>query len=107
MMAADQLRGFLEHGNIRNSVNFPALELERTNASRLAITNRNKPGMLGNILSILAAVGINVVDMLNRSRDDIAYNLIDVEGSPSEDVLAQIRAVDGVVNVRLIPPPVC
>ena len=63
--------------------------------------------MLGNILSILAAVGINVVDMLNRSRDDIAYNLIDVEGSPSEDVLAQIRAVDGVVNVRLIPPPVC
>lgn len=107
MMAADQLRGFLEHGNIRNSVNFPALELERTNASRLAITNRNKPGMLGNILSILAAVGINVVDMLNRSRDDIAYNLIDVEGSPAEDVLAQIRAVDGIVNVRLIPPPNC
>jgi len=107
MMAADQLRAFLEHGNVRNSVNFPALELERTGGCRLAITNRNIPGMLGNILSILAAVGINVVDMLNRSRDDIAYNLIDVEGSPAEDVLAQIRAVDGIVNVRLIPPPNC
>ena len=76
-------------------------------AELLAITNRNKPGMLGNILSILAAGGINVVDMLNRSRDDIAYNLIDVEGAPVDEVLGQIRAVEGVVNVRLIPPPRC
>lgn len=105
VMAADQLRGFLEHGNIRNSVNFPTLELERgATVVRLAITNRNKPGMLGNILSILAAEGINVQDMLNRSRDDIAYNLIDVEVPPTDEVLARIRTIDGVVNVRLIPP---
>lgn len=108
VMAADQLRGFLEHGNIRNSVNFPAIALERSHAAgRLAITNRNKPGILGNILSILAAVGLNVEDMLNRSRDDIAYNLIDIESLPSEEVLARIRAVDGVVNVRLIPQSHC
>jgi len=107
IMAADQLRAFLEHGNIRNSVNFPGLELERTSGSRLAVTNRNVPGMLGNVLSILAGAGINVVDMLNRSRDNIAYNLIDVEGAPSEQVLAQLAAVEGVVNVRLIPPPRC
>ena len=107
MMAADQLRAFLEHGNVRNSVNFPALELERTGGCRLAITNRNIPGMLGNILSLLAGAGINVVDMLNRSRDNIAYNLIDIEGAPSEQVLAQISGVEGVVNVRLIAPPRC
>lgn len=107
MMAADQLRAFLEHGNIRNSVNFPGLELERTGGCRLAVTNRNVPGMLGNVLSILAGAGINVVDMLNRSRDNIAYNLIDVEGAPSEQVIAQLSGVEGVVNVRLIAPPRC
>ena len=105
--AADQLRAFLEHGNIRNSVNFPALELERTSGYRLAITNRNVPGMLGNILSLFAGAGINVVDMLNRSRDNIAYNLIDVEGAISLEVLDKVSAVDGVVNVRVIPPPRC
>jgi D-3-phosphoglycerate dehydrogenase len=107
VMAADQLRAFLEHGNIRNSVNFPALELERTSGYRLAITNRNVPGMLGNILSLFAGAGINVVDMLNRSRDNIAYNLIDVEGAISLEVLDKVSAVDGVVNVRVIPPPRC
>ena len=69
--------------------------------------NRNIPGMLGNILSILAGAGINIVDMLNRSRDNIAYNLIDVDGAPSEQVLAQLCTVEGVVNVRLIAPPRC
>jgi D-3-phosphoglycerate dehydrogenase / 2-oxoglutarate reductase len=107
IMAADQLKAFLEHGNIRNSVNFPMLELERTGGCRLAITNRNIPGMLGNILSILAGAGINVVDMLNKSRDNIAYNLIDVEDAPSESVMAELQAVEGVVNVRLIAPPLC
>lgn len=107
IMAADQLKSFLEHGNIRNSVNFPALELERTHGCRVAITNRNIPGMLSNILSLLADSGINVVDMLNKSRENIAYNLIDIEGVPASDVLASIGAIEGVINVRLIPPPVC
>lgn len=103
VMAADQLRAFLEHGNIRNAVNFPALELERTGGCRIAVSNRNVPGMLGHILSIFAEARINVVDMLNKSRDNIAYNLIDVEGEPSHGVIEAISRVDGVINVRLIP----
>ena len=105
VMAADQLRAFLEHGNIRNAVNFPTLELERTGGCRIAVANRNVPGMLGHILSIFAEVRINVVDMLNKSRENIAYNLIDVEGEPSAAVIDAISRVDGVINVRLIPAP--
>lgn len=104
VMAADQLRDFLENGNIRNSVNFPALQLDRSGKGsvRLAITNRNVPKMLGQLLSVLADANINVIDMLNKSRDDVAYNLIDVASEPSPALLDQMRAVAGVVNVRLI-----
>jgi len=102
VMAADQLREFLENGNISNAVNFPSLHLDRSGGVRLAITNRNVPKMLGQLLSILADQNINVIDMLNKSRDDLAYNLIDVATAPSADVLEQMRAVAGVVNVRLI-----
>lgn len=102
IMAADQLRDFLENGNIRNSVNFPALSLDRSGGVRLAITNRNIPKMLGQLLSVLADANINVIDMLNKSRDDVAYNLIDVATEPTADVLQRMRSVDGVVNVRLI-----
>ena len=102
MMAATQLTDYLENGNIKNSVNFPALSLERDGNARLAICNRNVPKMLGNILSLLADTNINVVDMLNKSRDDIAYNLIDVESAPDESILEKMRALDGVINVRLI-----
>ena len=101
-MAADQLKDFLENGNIKNSVNFPALSLERTEGVRLTISNRNVPKILGNILSLLADENINVIDMLNKSRDDLAYNLIDVETAPCEKVLAKMLAVEGVVNVRVI-----
>jgi D-3-phosphoglycerate dehydrogenase / 2-oxoglutarate reductase len=102
IMAADQLRDFLENGNIRNAVNFPSVALERTKGYRLAIANKNVPKILGNILSIFADANVNVIDMINKSRDDVAYNLMDVELSPSEDILRKIRAVDGVVNVRVI-----
>ncbi len=104
VMAAEQLRDFLEHGNIRNSVNFPTLELERCGGegARLAITNQNVPRILGSVLAILADENINVIDMLNKSRDDIAYNIIDVETAPSETVLTQMCSLEGVVNVRLI-----
>lgn len=105
VMAADQLRDFLENGNIKNSVNFPPLYLERTpgcESVRLSISNRNVPKILGHILSILADENINVVDMLNKSRDEIAYNLIDVEKTPPEPVLQKMREIDGVINVRLI-----
>ena len=102
MMAADQVRDFLEHGNIRNSVNFPTLQLEPAEGVRLAVANDNIPTMLGKLLSLLADEKINIIDMLNKSRDDVAYNLIDVACLPSDGVLAKMREIDGVINVRVI-----
>lgn len=102
MMVADQVMDFLEHGNIKNSVNFPHLFLERTSGHRIALANQNVPRILGSVLSILADRNINVIDMLNKSRDDIAYNLIDMETAASEEVLAEILAIDGVINVRAV-----
>jgi D-3-phosphoglycerate dehydrogenase len=101
-MAVDQLKDFLENGNISNSVNFPSLSLERSGGYRIAIINQNVPRMLGQILSILADKDINVMDMLNKSRDDIAYNLIDIESAPGEETLDEIRAIDHVIKVWLI-----
>ncbi|HIG41158.1 MAG: phosphoglycerate dehydrogenase [bacterium] len=101
MMVADQVIDFLEHGNIRNSVNFPAVSLERTNGYRIALANRNVPRILGSVLSILADRNINVIDMLNKSRDNIAYNLIDIETKPTEDLVRDIEGIEGVVNVRV------
>ena len=102
IMAADQLRDFLESGNIRNSVNFPTLQLERVSGCRLSLTNENVPRILGSVLSILADEDINVIDMLNRSRDEVAYNLIDISTHISDEVLQKMRALEGVINVRLI-----
>lgn len=102
IMAADQLRDFLENGNIRNSVNFPTLQLDRVRGCRLSVANDNVPKILGNVLSILADENINVIDMLNKSRDEIAYNLIDISTQPGQEVLDRMRAIDGVINVRLI-----
>lgn len=102
IMAADQLRDFLESGNIRHSVNFPTLQLDRDSGCRLSVTNENVPKILGNVLSILADENINVTDMLNKSRDEIAYNLIDIGSQPALEVLNRMRSVEGVVNVRLI-----
>ena len=102
IMAADQLRNFLENGNIRNSVNFPALSLEKSAGKRIVIVNENVPRMLGQILSILADKDINVLDMLNKSRDDIAYNLIDVETPLSEETLNEIKSIEHVIKVWMI-----
>lgn len=106
IMAVDQLMDFLENGHIRNSVNFPALTLDRAEGAargtRLAISNRNVPKMLGQILAVLADQNINVLDMINKSREDIAYNLIDLESEPSADSLAAIAAIDNVIKVTLI-----
>jgi D-3-phosphoglycerate dehydrogenase len=103
MMVADQVRDFLENGNIKNSVNFPSLSLERTaGCYRIAMANRNVPRILGSVLSILADRDINIVDILNKSREDVAYNLIDIQTVPSEDLLEEILVIDGVINVRVI-----
>jgi D-3-phosphoglycerate dehydrogenase len=99
IMAVNQLRDFLENGNIRNSVNFPNLALERSEGStRIAIVNQNVPGMLGQILSILAERDINVIDMLNKSRSEVAYNLIDIEGDAMDEVLGEICAIEHVIK---------
>lgn len=104
IMVADQVKDFLENGNIKNSVNFPALSLERTTGCyRVAMANKNVPRILGSVLSILADRNINVVDMLNKSREDVAYNLIDIQAEPSDDLLEEILAIDGVINARVFP----
>jgi D-3-phosphoglycerate dehydrogenase len=105
VMAADQIKAFLDHGNIKNSVNFPAIELERITESRLTVTNRNAPGTLSHILNVLGDANLNVADLLNKSRGDIAYNLIDLNSEPSLDVLDKIRALEGVINVRHLGKP--
>ena len=101
VMAADQLADFLENGNITNSVNFPRVQLARSEAYRIALTNRNVPKALGDITSVLADRNINVVDMLNQSRDALAYNLIDIETAPDAGLLEQFNGLEAVVNVRV------
>lgn len=106
VMAAAQLMDFLENGNIKNSVNFPTSFLDRNGnaaiGTRLAITNKNVPTMLGQITTVLADQNINVLDMLNKSRGDIAYSLIDLECSPSTEALAAINNIEDVIKVTLI-----
>lgn len=100
VMAADQLVDFLRTGNIRNSVNFPAVTLEPTAGHRLAVTNRNVPGVLNRVTSVLAERQINVMDMINKSRGEVAYNLIDVRDPLDQPTLDAICALEHVMNVR-------
>ena len=103
VMAAEQIIDFLEHGHIVNSVNYPALRMHRApGSSRIAIANDNVAGVLGHVLGVLAEARVNVLDMSNRSRDALAYNLIDVETAPAADVIAAIRAVPHVIRVRVV-----
>ena len=100
VMAADQLIDFLRCGNIVNSVNFPDVCLDQAEGHRIAIINRNVAGTLGQVMSVLADANINVIDMLNKSRDDIAYNLIDMAAEPDGRLLAQLGAIDSVIGAR-------
>ena len=102
IMAADQLKDFLENGNIHNSVNYPPTKMSRNGGSRITFSNNNVPKVLGSVLSILADSEINVVDMVNKSRGEIAYNIIDVEGDISTQLKEKIAQVDGVMRVRLL-----
>ncbi len=100
VMAAEQLMEFLTTGNVRNSVNFPSVSLEPAGGYRVAVTNRNVPGMLNKVTSVLADRQINVVDMINKSRDDVAYNLIDVVEELDQASIDEICGIDSVLNVR-------
>jgi D-3-phosphoglycerate dehydrogenase len=104
VMAADQLREFLEHGNIRNSVNYPEAVLPRVaGTTRIAIANSNVPNMVGQISTCLASAGLNIADLLNKSLGECAYTLIDTDSAVPEDLIGRIRQIEGVLSARLVP----
>lgn len=103
IMAADELRGYLEHGDIVNSVNFPGARLIRNpENTRIHIANRNVPGVVGHLTAVLGDAGLNIVDLLNRSRDEVAVTVIDVDGEVDESLLARLRDQDDILSARLI-----
>jgi D-3-phosphoglycerate dehydrogenase len=103
VMVADQLCDFLENGNIANAVNFPSVSMARESADRVAIANANVPNMLGQISTAMARAGLNIHNMVNKSRGDMAYTLVDVDSAVSDSVLADIGSIDGVLSVRYLP----
>jgi D-3-phosphoglycerate dehydrogenase / 2-oxoglutarate reductase len=103
VMVADQIRDFLENGNIKNSVNYPEAVLPRSpNTARLVVANSNVPNMVGQISTCLAAGRINIADLLNKSRGEVAYTLIDADGTIGDDLLQKVRAIDGVLSARIV-----
>ena len=103
VMAANQLMDYLDNGNIVNSVNFPAVAMGRVaGTTRITFSNDNVSGVLGHVLSVLADKKVNVIDMMNKSRGELAFNIIDVESKPADEVIAAIAAVKHVIRVRLI-----
>jgi D-3-phosphoglycerate dehydrogenase len=105
VMAANQIVDYLENGNVTNSVNFPAVRLERASgATRITVLNDNVSGVLGQVLSVLAEHRINVLDMVNKSRGDLGINIIDAESRISDQAVAAIEAVPHVIRVRVLPP---
>jgi D-3-phosphoglycerate dehydrogenase len=102
VMVADQVRDYLEDGNVTNSVNFPEIHLPRNGGYRMAIVNSNVPNMVGQISTDLAAAGLNILDMLNRSRGDVAVTLIDVDQRCPEETVRTLAAIDGVLSLRCL-----
>jgi D-3-phosphoglycerate dehydrogenase len=103
VMVAETLREFLEQGNLRHSVNFPEAILPRLpNTCRLAIANANVPNMVGQISTALAGAGLNIADLLNKSRAEVAYTLIDTDAPVPEALVAQLAKIEGVLSVRLV-----
>ena len=102
-MAIDQLRDFLEQGNVTNAVNFPNVAMPRETAYRLAIANRNVPNMVGQISAALGRAGVNIHNMMNKSRGEMAYTLVDVDSEVQQPVVDAIGSIDGVLSVRYVP----
>jgi D-3-phosphoglycerate dehydrogenase len=103
VMVVDQVREFLEHGTLANSVNFPSVEMMRESPYRVAIANANVPNMLGQISTTMAKAGLNIHNMVNKSRGEMAFTLVDVDSPVQEKVVAALAAIDGVLSVRYIP----
>ena len=102
IMAAEQLKDFLENGNIINSVNFPELVEPRKSKFRITLSNNNIAGMIGQITTILAENNLNILNMINKSKGEIAYNVIDTDSEPSNAVEEGLKKLEGVINVRVI-----
>src|SRR6185312_15501924 len=103
VMVVDDVREFLENGNITRSVNFPETVLHRTRPHRVAIPHKNVPNMVAQILTALAAQNINIADMLNHSREELSYTLLDLDAPPTEATLERIRGIEGILSVRVLP----
>jgi D-3-phosphoglycerate dehydrogenase len=103
VMVVDQVRGYLEHGTIRNAVNFPDVVMEREAPYRVAIANANVPNMLGQISTAMARAGLNIHNMLNKSKGEMAYTLVDVDSPVPAEAIETIRRIDGVLAVRYLP----
>ena len=102
VMAVNQIVDFLETGNIKNSVNFPDVQLARTTINRIAITNKNVPTMIGQIATALGDLDLNIADMTNVSKGEIAYNLIDIENKIHDKAIKELEKIENILNVRLI-----
>jgi len=102
VMAVNQIKDYLEKGIVRNSVNFPSCEMDFNGKKRILIINRNVPAMVGQITSVLADAGVNISDMINKSRGDLAYNIIDIDNDIDEKDIEKIRSIDGIIRVRVI-----
>jgi D-3-phosphoglycerate dehydrogenase / 2-oxoglutarate reductase len=103
VMVVDQVREYLEHGTIANAVNFPAIEMARESPYRVTIANANVPNMLGQISTTMAHAGLNIHNMLNKSRGETAFTLVDVDSPIKPELVEAIAAIDGVLSVRYIP----
>jgi len=106
MMAAEQLMDFLENGNVRNSVNYPDTQMARNGGFRITFCNENVPKVLGHVLTVLADLDLNVIDMVNLSRGEFAYSIIDVENQPVPGIMSAINNTEHVIRARLLPPAV-
>ena len=105
VMVVDQLRDYLEHGNVANAVNFPNVSMARESPWRVAIANSNVPNMLGQISTAMAQAGLNIHNMVNKSRGEMAYTLVDVDSPVAPSVLQALQAIQGVLAVRALPGP--
>jgi D-3-phosphoglycerate dehydrogenase len=103
IMVADQLRDFMEHGNVQNAVNFPNVSMPRESNYRIAVANSNVPNMLGQISTAMANAGLNIHNMVNKSRGDMAYTLVDVDSQVKQSVIDAISGIEGVLAVRYLP----
>jgi D-3-phosphoglycerate dehydrogenase len=106
IMVAENVRDYLENGNIRHSVNFPEAQLPRLDAWRITLANANVPNMVGQVSTCIANAGLNIEDLLNKSVGEFAYTIVDVNGEPSPELIDEIGAIEGVLTLRNLGKPV-